>query len=90
MTKRILSVGSGLFLLLSYLQPFTALFTDSFFVFGITPSVVPVFFPLIFAIISLLLGLLGVKGKVRNTLAAISIASIILHLSFSLIIVGGA
>lgn len=89
MTKRFLSLGSVLFLLLSYLQPFTALFTDSFFVFGITPSVVPVFFPLIFALISFLLGILGVKGTVRNTLVTVSLASVILHLIFSLIIVGG-
>lgn len=89
MTKRFLSLGSVLFLLLSYLQPFTALFTDSFFAFGITPSVIPVFFPLIFALIALGFGIWGLKGSIRKTLVGLSIASVFLHLIFSIIIVAG-
>lgn len=89
MSKKALSISSLFFLLLSYLQPFSALFTDAYFGFGIKDSIIPVFFPLVFAVIALVLGGLGMKGKIRKTLVTLSAGSAILHLIFTLIIILG-
>lgn len=90
MSENVISIGSLLFLLLSYLQPFSALFTDSYFDFGIEDFVIPIFFPLAFSLISLGLALGERERKIRKILVGVSVASVVLHLIFTIIIISGS